>query len=314
LVLALIIGIAFILDLIFGDPHWLPHPICFIGNIISFLEKKIRKMIYNEFIGGMILSIAVLILSFTIPYTILFLTGKINFYLKIFVEIYFCYQIFAVKSLKTESIKVYKPLIKGSLEEARKNLSYIVGRDTQNLDEKGITKATVETIAENTTDGVVAPLIFMAIGGAPLAFLYKAVNTMDSMIGYKTKKYFYFGKFAAKLDDVLNYLPARITAFLMIVSSAFLRLDIKNAIKIYLRDKSNHKSPNSAHTESVCAGALNIQIAGNAYYFGKLILKPTIGDNNRDIEFYYIILANKLMYTTSILAVIFVIIIRGVLV
>ena len=208
-------------------------------------------------------------------------------------------------------MKVYYPLNEGNYPEARKYLSYIVGRDTQNLDAKGITKATVETIAENTTDGVVAPLFYMAIGGAPLAFLYKAINTMDSMIGYRNEKYEKFGKVAARLDDIANFIPARITALLMIAASALNGLDYKNAFRMFLRDRKNHKSPNSAQTESVCAGALNVQLAGNAYYFGQLVHKPTIGDNNREIVAQDIVLTNKLMYTTSVLAVIAAMIVRG---
>jgi adenosylcobinamide-phosphate synthase len=235
----------------------------------------------------------------------------VHFYLGLLVEIYFCYQILAFKSLKTESMKVYHPLMKGNLAEARMYLSYIVGRDTQDLDAKGIMKAAVETVAENTTDGVVAPLIFMAVGGAPLAFLYKAINTMDSMIGYKNDKYFYFGKFAARIDDAANFIPARIAAMAMIIVSYFLRLDTRNAIKIYIRDRKKHKSPNSAQTESVCAGALDIQLGGDARYFGKPAKKPTIGDDTREIQPGDIILANRLMYATGIFVALLAIVARG---
>jgi adenosylcobinamide-phosphate synthase len=306
-----IIGIAFILDLIFGDPYWLPHPICLIGKAIGFFEDKVREIVKNEIIGGLILVVIILALAFIIPFLILFTASKINYYLSAVIETFFCYQIFAVKSLKTESMKVYYPLCSGDLDEARKYLSYIVGRDTGKLSQNGVIKATVETIAENTTDGIIAPLFFMTIGGAPLAFLYKAVNTMDSMIGYKNEKYIRFGRVAARLDDVANFIPARISAILMIVASAVNGLDFKNAIKIFMRDRKNHKSPNSAQTESVCAGALNIQLAGDAYYFGQLVKKPTIGDNNREIEPRDIVRANHLMYTTSILAVIVALAVRG---
>ncbi len=308
-----IIGIAFILDLIFGDPYFLPHPICLIGNTISFLEKKIRRWLKNELLGGALLVFLVLVLSFGIPFAILHAAGRINNYLALVIEIYFCYQIFAVKSLKTESMKVYDPLTQKDMLGARKFLSYIVGRDTENLDEKGVIKATVETIAENTTDGVIAPLLFMAAGGAPLAFFYKAINTMDSMIGYKNEKYIRFGKCAARLDDAANFIPARIAALIMLVASAFLRLDFSGAVKIYLRDRKNHKSPNSAQTESVCAGALRVQLAGAASYFGQLVPKPTIGDAIRAIEPKDIVVTNQLMYLTSILAVIIVITVRGLI-
>jgi adenosylcobinamide-phosphate synthase len=306
-----VIGIAFILDLIFGDPYWLLHPVCIIGKAISALEKMLRKIVKNELFAGTVLVLVISGLAFFVPFLILYLANTLNYYLAMGIEIYFCNQIFAVKSLKKESMKVYYPLKEGNYPEARKYLSYIVGRDTQNLDAKGITKATVETIAENTTDGVVAPLFYMAIGGAPLAFLYKAINTMDSMIGYRNEKYEKFGKVAARLDDIANFIPARITALLMIAASALNGLDYKNAFRMFLRDRKNHKSPNSAQTESVCAGALNVQLAGNAYYFGQLVHKPTIGDNNREIVAQDIVLTNKLMYTTSVLAVIAAMIVRG---
>jgi adenosylcobinamide-phosphate synthase len=285
--------------------------VCIIGKAISALEKMLRKIVKNELFAGTVLVLVISGLAFFVPFLILYLANTLNYYLAMGIEIYFCYQIFAVKSLKKESMKVYYPLKEGNYPEARKYLSYIVGRDTQNLDAKGITKATVETIAENTTDGVVAPLFYMAIGGAPLAFLYKAINTMDSMIGYRNEKYEKFGKVAARLDDIANFIPARITALLMIAASALNGLDYKNAFRMFLRDRKNHKSPNSAQTESVCAGALNVQLAGNAYYFGQLVHKPTIGDNNREIVAQDIVLTNKLMYTTSVLAVIAAMIVRG---
>lgn len=335
----IIIGSAFLLDLIFGDPYFLPHPVCLIGNTISFLETQIRKWLMaegnaltaskagdceipenmrrnrdkNEFLGGALLVITVLALSFILPFALLYAAGRISPYLALLMEIYFCYQIFAVKSLRKESMKVYYPLLKKDMAQARKYLSYIVGRDTQKLDEKGVIKAAVETVAENTTDGVIAPLLFMAVGGAPLAFLYKAINTMDSMIGYKNEKYIRFGRCAARLDDAANFLPARLSAFLMILAAAGLRLDFRNAVKIYARDRRNHKSPNSAQTESVCAGALNIQLAGDASYFGQLVHKPTIGDAVREVEPKDIVITNRLMYLTSVLAVLLVIAVRGLL-
>jgi adenosylcobinamide-phosphate synthase len=219
-------------------------------------------------------------------------------------EGFICYQLLATKSLKYESMKVYKELKNNDLEGARNKVSMIVGRDTKALTEEGITKATVETIAENTSDGIIAPMIYMIIGGAPLGLFYKAVNTMDSMVGYKNDKYFYFGRASAKLDDVLNYIPARISAYLMIVASFILKMNGKNAYKIYKRDRYNHASPNSAHTEAVCAGALEVQLAGDAYYFGKLYKKKTIGDALRPIEYDDIRRANLLLYVTSIIGII----------
>lgn len=308
-----IVAVGFALDVVLGDPRWLPHPICFIGKLIAWLEIKIRTALRNEFLAGVLLAVIVMACCYGVPYIILFAAGKASSYFSIALEALLCYTIFAAKSLKTESMKVYYPLVRGDKDEAKRFLSYIVGRDTEKLDETGIIKAAVETVAENTTDGVVAPLLFMVVGGAPLAFLYKGINTMDSMIGYRNEKYIRFGKFAARLDDAANYIPARITAFFMIIASALIGLDYKNAFKIYLRDRKNHKSPNSAQTESVCAGALNIQLAGNAYYFGEFVQKPTIGDGNRKIEPGDIILANRLMYMTSILTVIAALTVRGLL-
>lgn len=230
------------------------------------------------------------------------------------VESFMCYQILATKSLKTESNKVYQALEQEGIEEARKAVSMIVGRDTENLTQEGVTKAAVETVAENTSDGVIAPLFYLMIGGAVLGFAYKAVNTMDSMVGYKNEKYLYFGTAAAKLDDIVNYIPARLSAWCMILSSMLTRMDWKNAVHIYRRDRYNHKSPNAAQTESVMAGALDIQLAGNAWYFGKLYEKPTIGDPIRAILIQDIRKAHTLMYATVISAlVIFSVIKIGIL-
>ena len=301
--IALTIG--FLLDLIFGDPHWLPHPICLIGSMISKLETAIRKALLktekSELFGGVVLAILVITVSTAVPYGILWAAGTVSLWLKIAVEAFMCYQILSVKSLKTESMKVYYELKRGDLPGARKMVAMIVGRDVQDLDMEQVTKAAVETVAENTSDGTVAPMLFMAIGGAPLGFFYKAINTMDSMIGYKNDQYFYFGKFAARLDDIVNYIPARISAYLMIIASCFLKLDYRNAWRIFKRDRYNHASPNSAQTESVCAGALDIQLAGDAYYFGKLYQKKTIGDPLRPIAYEDISLANRLLYGTAYL-------------
>ncbi|MHB8064579.1 MAG: adenosylcobinamide-phosphate synthase CbiB [Ruminiclostridium sp.] len=300
------VALGFILDLIFGDPHWLPHPIRLIGFLISKGEIIIRKAFpktkNGELIGGLFLAAAIIAISFFVPFWIIYFAGKINIYLKIAVHSIFCYQILATKSLKTESMRVYHQLVKNDILNARRFLSWIVGRDTENLNEQGITKATVETIAENTSDGVIAPLIFMVVGGAPLGFFYKAVNTLDSMIGYKNDKYLLFGRFSAKLDDAVNFIPAILSAYIMLAASFLVGLDYKNAYRIYKRDKRNHSSPNSAKTESVCAGALNVQLAGDAYYFGKLVKKQTIGESNRTIQKEDILLTNRLMYTTAVIA------------
>ncbi len=303
---ALVMG--YILDLIFGDPYWMPHPVRFIGNLISILEKVIRRFMpktkRGEYIGGIILTVMVVSISMVIPLVIILMAKSINTYLALTVETFMCYQILATKSLKVESMKVYDELAKNDLPSARKAVSMIVGRDTKDLTFSGVAKAAVETVAENTSDGIIAPMIFIAIGGAPMGFFYKAINTMDSMVGYKNEKYMNFGRFAAKLDDVVNYLPARISAYQMILSSFFLRYDYKNAFKIYKRDRYNHASPNSAQTESVCAGALDVQLAGNAYYFGKLYEKPTIGDDIREINYDDIKKANRLLYCTSFISIV----------
>lgn len=309
---ALVMG--YILDLIFGDPYWMPHPVRFIGNLISILEKVIRRFMpktkRGEYIGGIILTVMVVSISMVIPLVIILMAKSINTYLALTVETFMCYQILATKSLKVESMKVYDELEKNDLPSARKAVSMIVGRDTKDLTFSGVAKAAVETVAENTSDGIIAPMIFIAIGGAPMGFFYKAINTMDSMVGYKNEKYMNFGRFAAKLDDVVNYLPARISAYQMILSSFFLRYDYKNAFKIYKRDRYNHASPDSAQTESVCAGALDVQLAGNAYYFGKLYEKPTIGDDIREINYDDIKKANRLLYCTSIISIVIISVIK----
>ena len=309
------VAIGFVLDLIFGDPQWMPHPIRFIGMLISKGEKLVKEFFpKQEFLAGVILTIFVTGISFILPLFILNYVGRWSITCKIGLEAFFCYQILATKCLKVESMRVHKYLIKNDMTQSRKYLSWIVGRDTTNLNEEQVAKAVVETIAENTSDGVIAPLIFLIIGGAPLGFFYKAVNTLDSMIGYKNEKYMLLGRFAAKLDDVLNFIPAILSAMLMIVSSFIIRLDYKNAIKIYRRDKHNHASPNSAKTESVAAGALNVQLAGDAYYFGELVSKQTIGDANKPVTPESICVMNNLMYATAIVSVILFCAIRWLLV
>ena len=229
---------------------------------------------------------------------------RLNFYLGVIFESVMSYFIIAPKCLYKESMKIYKELKNNNIKNARVYLSYIVGRDTENLEEEKIIKATVETISENLSDGVIAPLIFLAIGGVPLGMVYKAINTLDSMVGYKNEKFIYFGKFSARLDDVVNFIPARFSAMLMIISSFIAKLNFKNAIKIYIRDRYNHLSPNSAHTEAVCAGALEIQLGGTSTYKGKVVEKKTIGYNIRKANIEDILLANKLMYISTIIFII----------
>lgn len=302
----LAIFLGFILDLLVGDPRWLYHPVRLIGKLIEVLEKVLRKAFpkteKGERLAGLLLVVLVCSVVTGVAFGVLFLAYYINFWLGFVAEVIMCYQIFAVRCLKEESMKVYYELEKGDLEGARKAVSMIVGRDTQSLTKEGVTKAAVETIAENTSDGTLAPLFYMMIGGPVLGWFYKAVNTMDSMVGYKNDKYINFGRYGAKFDDVMNFIPARICAIFMIIASFLMGLDAKNAAKIFKRDRFNHASPNSAQTEAVMAGALNIQLAGDAWYFGKLYKKPTMGDANRNIEYTDIKRANNLLYATAIVA------------
>lgn len=296
----------FILDLIFGDPHWLPHPICLIGNLIGFLEKNLRRLLAPGktalLLGGALMVVIVISLSYVVPYAVLMLAEQVSPWLRFALETVMFYQIFATKCLRDESMKVYTALHNNDLEDARVKLSWIVGRDTKELTAEEVTKGAVETVAENTADGIIAPMFYMFIGGAPLAFLYKGINTMDSMVGYKNDKFLYFGRCAAKLDDVANFIPARITGILMILASYFLNMNAAGAWKIFWRDRYNHLSPNSAMTESVTAGALNIQLGGDHYYFGKLVHKDTIGDNIRPVVAEDIVAVNNLLYMTAVIS------------
>ena len=373
----------FCLDMLFGDPYWLPHPIRLIGSLISSLERmligakgsrkeeknlhrveeavveklgrkeegreeqkteqtrkerqkteqgteqtateqtateeqKAKQTIKKEqrmgrqeerrskensekFRKGIILAVIVPVMSALMSAMILLIAYKLHPILGVMIEAIMTYQILAAKCLKVESMKVYKSLKEEGLAAARKAVSMIVGRDTQVLDETGVAKAAIETVAENTSDGVIAPMLYTALGGPVFGFVYKAINTMDSMVGYKNDRYLYFGRAAAKLDDAANYLPARICAFLMI-GCAFIggkEFDGRRAFRIYKRDNRKHASPNSAQTEAVCAGALGIQLAGDASYFGKVVKKPYIGDPVRAVEFEDICRVNKLMYLTA---------------
>ncbi|MBR4671217.1 MAG: cobalamin biosynthesis protein CobD [Butyrivibrio sp.] len=325
--IAITVGV--IIDLILGDPMWLIHPVQVIGKLISALEKKLLgegKAL--NFWKGVLLWFVVVISTGGASFAIIFLCYKINCYLMLFVMSVMSWQCIAARSLSKAAMKVYKALSKSDIELAKKEVSMIVGRDTEKLDEKGIARAAVETVAENTNDGVICPLFYLMLGGPVLAFIYKAVSTMDSMIGYKNDKYMFFGRFAAKADDVFAYVPARLSAVLMIIAAGILgaaerfkwlivrrpdsrvnNYSFTRAIKIYIRDRYNHASPNSAHCESVCAGALGIRLAGPTSYFGKLHDKPYIGDGTRDIENEDIKRSSLLMYTTELLIVLLYIIV-----
>ena len=302
--LALVIG--FCVDLLVGDPHGLPHPVIFIGKLIGFLEKRLRKIFpktkRGENTAGGVLWLLVALISFGIPAAVLAVCHRISPWLRLAVESLMCWQILATKSLRDESMKVYAALQSGDLEKSRYAVSMIVGRDTARLDDAGVTRAAVETVAENTSDGIVAPLIYLAIGGAPLGFFYKAVNTMDSMLGYVEPPYKNIGLIPAKADDIANFLPARISALFMLAAGWLLGMDGKNGWKIFRRDRFNHASPNSAQTESVCAGLLGLQLAGDAWYHGVLHKKKFIGDPLREIEHEDIPRACRLLYGTALLA------------
>ena len=303
----------FVLDLLIGDPHFIPHPVRLIGSFISFLDKRLncdagyniseKKLNLIKYKRGMILAFTVIFATFAISVIIIVAAYSINLYAGVIAEAVMTWQILATKCLRVESMRVYDALRTDGVDAGRRAVSMIVGRDTSVLDAAGVTRAAVETIAENTSDGVIAPMLYTAIGGPVLGFVYKAVNTMDSMLGYKNDKYMYFVRFAARLDDVVNFIPARISAYLMI-AAAFIggrHFDGKNAYRIFKRDRFNHASPNSAQTESVCAGALRVQLAGDAVYFGKLVKKKYIGDGLREIEYEDIKSANRLMYITAFL-------------
>lgn len=303
----------FVLDLLIGDPHFIPHPVRLIGSLISFCDKRLncdagyniseKKLNLIKYKRGMLLAFTVIFATFAISVIIIVAAYSINLYAGLIAEAVMTWQILATKCLRVESMRVYDALRTDGVDAGRRAVSMIVGRDTSVLDAAGVTRAAVETIAENTSDGVIAPMLYTAIGGPVLGFVYKAVNTMDSMLGYKNDKYMYFGRFAARLDDVVNFIPARISAYLMI-AAAFIggrQFDGKNAYHIFKRDRFNHASPNSAQTESVCAGALRVQLAGDAVYFGKLVKKKYIGDGLREIEYEDIKRANRLMYITAFL-------------
>ncbi|MGL5616118.1 MAG: adenosylcobinamide-phosphate synthase CbiB [Sarcina sp.] len=308
----------FILDLIFGDPYFMPHPVKFIGNLIRKVEKFLRshensKLLFfikdrdrrQKFLG-LILWIITVGTSFLVVFLINFIAFKISKILFFIVNVYFLYSALASKCLAFEGNKIYKSLEEKDLDKSRLNLSYIVGRETKELTEDEIIKATVETIAENTVDGITSPLFYAFIGSffglaAPLAYAYKAINTLDSMVGYKNEKYENYGFFSAKIDDIFNYIPARITGLLMVFSSFLLKLDFKSSFKILIRDRRNHKSPNCAYSEAPVAGALGIKLGGTHIYFGKTVYKPTIGDKKREPENKDIIRTKRIMYLTAII-------------
>ncbi|MGL5754421.1 MAG: adenosylcobinamide-phosphate synthase CbiB [Paraclostridium sp.] len=298
--------IAYILDLIIGDPYSFPHPVRFIGNLIRFVETKIRNIAKTKKqlkIGGFILWIVTVGTTLTVTSLILniFMVSKI---LYMIISSVILYTTLSTKCLADEAKKIYEVLKMGDIEKSRKQLSYIVGRDTTSLNEQEIIRATVETVAENTVDGIIAPMMYGFIGGPVLAMSYKAINTLDSMVGYKNEKYGDLGFASAKIDDIANFIPARITPFFMMIASLLLGFNAKESIHIAIRDRKNHKSPNCAYSEGAVAGALEVQLGGTNMYFGKEVYKPTIGEKHRELEIEDIIRTNKIMYATSFVALI----------
>lgn len=296
----------FLLDLLLADPAWMPHPVVFMGRIISALERGLRAILpktpRGELWGGVILAAALPLGTLVVSGGVCLLADRIHPVLGFLVQTLWCWQALALRGLSTESGKVRAELEKGDLPAARRAVGRIVGRDTAALTAEGVTKAAVETVAENFSDGVAAPLFYMLIGGAPLALVYKSINTMDSMVGYKNDRYLYFGRGAAKLDDGANYLPARIAALFWIAAAFVTGHDGRGAWRIWRRDRRNHASPNSAQTESACAGALGVQLAGPAFYFGEKYDKPTIGDPLRPVEPKDIARTNRMLYAAAGLA------------
>ena len=301
---ALLAG-AFI-DLLIGDPHFLPHPVVLMGKLISLLEKLLRRIFpktkRGENVAGGVLWFIICTLAFFVPAAMLMLCHHISPWLGFSIESVMCWQCIAARSLCNESMKVKKAIDSGDISASRRAVSMIVGRDTDVLDEKGVARAAVETVAENTSDGVIAPLLFLAIGGGPLGMLYKAVNTMDSMLGYVEPPYKNIGLVPAKMDDVFNFVPARLSALIMLLAGGISGFSLKNGWRIFKRDRYKHASPNSAQTESVMAGLLGLRLAGDAYYHGALHKKEFIGDPLREIETDDIKRANVIMFVTAFLS------------
>jgi adenosylcobinamide-phosphate synthase len=294
----------FVLDLIVGDPIGWPHIVLGYGKLIAFSERALRRAFPKTKTGELLAGGALVIIMCAVGYLagagILRLAALLSPWLRFAVETILVWQCLSARSLKTASLKVHSALSR-DITLARAAVGEIVGRDTDALDESGVVRATVETVAENTCDGVVAPLLFLAVGGAPLGMLYKAASTMDSMVGYKNERYLYFGRVAARLDDVLNFIPARLGGLFMIAAACLTGLDGKGAWRVFRRDRLNHKSPNSAHTESACAGALGITLGGASVYGGVLVEKPTIGDGKRPAERDDILKSNRLLRATALL-------------
>lgn len=297
----LIMILGYIMDLVFGDPYWFPHPVRFIGKLISKTEKFIRKHAKSEkslkYWG--ILMWLVPVVTTALVTALIVKIASFNKYVEIFVSAFIIYTTLSTKCLKDEATKIYKVLETGDIKKSRVQLSYIVGRDTTNLSQSEIIRATVETVAENTVDGTISPMFYGFLFGPVGAMTYKAINTLDSMVGYKNDKYLNLGCVSAKLDDVANFIPARLTAIFMPLGAFLCGMNGLNSFKIAIRDRKNHKSPNCAFAEGAAAGAIGVQLGGTNIYFGKEVYKPTIGDKKRELENYDIVRMNKLMYATT---------------
>jgi adenosylcobinamide-phosphate synthase len=297
--------LGYIADLIFGDPYWFPHPVRAIGSFISSFERILRGITHtaiSQKIAGFILAGVTVVISYGVVWWLLKFALSINISLFHLLDIFFIYTALATKCLGDEAKKVYNFLRDGDINNARSALSYIVGRDTDRLDIQGICRAVIETVAENTSDGIVAPMFYLFLGGAPLSMAYKAVNTLDSMVGYKNERYINIGMASARLDDIANFLPARITAFLMVIASSLLSLDVRRGFLIMVRDGRKNPSPNSGYPEASMAGVLGVQLGGSNSYGGRIVEKPYIGDPIDTITPEHILLSIKIMYVVSLLA------------
>ncbi|MGB9779790.1 adenosylcobinamide-phosphate synthase CbiB [Caldanaerobacter sp.] len=299
--------LAYLLDLIFGDPEGYPHPVRLIGSLISKEERIIRKYAKNPKalkLAGFFMCFFTTTLAYAVTYISIYLAGFINHYFAYLIEVAFIYTTLATKDLARAAYSVYTPLKKKDLKAARENLALIVSRDTENLEDKDIIRGVLETVSENISDGIIAPMFYAFLGGAPLAMFYKAASTLDSMVGYKNEKYKDLGFASAKLDDLLNFIPARITGLLIVISSFLLGYDYKNSFKIFIRDRLKHESPNSAHGEAALAGALGVELGGLNYYFGKPVIKPKLGDKKEELSLKHINSSVKIMYMTSFIGLI----------
>lgn len=305
----MLIGMAavcgFVLDCFLGDPAWMPHPVVLMGKAIawaeSFLRGRFPKTPEGEFRAGLCLAAGLPLCTLLLTGGVCLLAARIHWAALFAVQTLWCWQALAMRGLAAESRNVWKELQKKDLPAARRAVGRIVGRDTERLTEEGVIRAAVETVAENFSDGVAAPMLYMFLGGAPLALAYKAVNTMDSMVGYKNERYLWFGRAAAKLDDGVNYIPARVSALCWIAAGLLTGRDWKGAWKIWRRDRRRHTSPNAAQTEAACAGSLGIQLNGPAWYFGQLHEKPFLGDALRPAEAEDILRAIRMMIAASVL-------------